>query len=471
VIRDNYIYGLVVSDTVIPGSGYSGAGIRLACQYDDPTAYAVTNCIIKDNIFVLPTVTILSGQSMCGIAVYGYSVGTTGYYQGYFDNLDGTFTVSPSKFSNIEISGNVVSNGTHGIMLAYQGTLANIYGNNVDGSSHRGIAVYHTNYCVVSSNLITEYGSSAVLLSENCRYCVVQGNDCKTTISGGEAGLNVQLACENNLITGNRVHGPTNYGVYMAIAVSLNTVSNNVLTGYVLAAIALESDIQDTNPANAAYSRPVYGAPPAGDYWAYANSSNNRIIGNVIGDPANTGADCGIYLSGTDGPTGTATVTNGSNTISGNVISTANLTHELYAYSETAGGVVNNVLKGNTFIGQAKFWMNAPAAQFVDVEGNSLLNYLCRSADMLSFTAADTTPSVAYGKYFMCVNTAPTSITNFDDGRIGQEIIVKIDVNTTIVHANDKIRLRGDANMTGDANDMICLRLISTIWYEQWRNS
>jgi hypothetical protein len=257
----------------------------------------------------------------------------------------------------------------------------------------------------------------------------------------------------------------------MAIAVSLNTVSNNVLSGYVLAAIAIESDWQDTNPVDAAYSRLHYGAPPAGDYWAYGNSTTNGIIGNVIGASANTGADCGIYLSGTDGPTGTATVANGSNTIANNVISTENLTHELYAYSETAGGVVSNVLKGNTFLGQAKFWMNAPAAQFVDVEGNSLLNYLCRSADSLPFTNADATPSVAYGKYFRCVNSAPTSITFFDDGRIGQEIIVKIDTNTTIVHDNSYIRLRGDANMTGDANDMICLRLISTIWYEQWRNS
>ena len=115
--------------------------------------------------------------------------------------------------------------------------------------------------------------------------------------------------------------------------------------------------------------------------------------------------------------------------------------------------------------------MNAPAVQFVDVEGNSLLNYLCRGAESLSFTDADATPSVAYGKYFMCVNSAPTSITFFDDGRIGQEIIVKIDMNTTIVHNNSYIRLRGDANMTGDSNDMICLRLIGTIWFEQWRNS
>ena len=53
--------------------------------------------------------------------------------------------------------------------------------------------------------------------------------------------------------------------------------------------------------------------------------------------------------------------------------------------------------------------------------------------NVVSFTDADATPSVANGTYFVTANTGATTITDFDDAVLGQEIIVEIgDANTTI---------------------------------------
>lgn len=49
-----------------------------------------------------------------------------------------------------------------------------------------------------------------------------------------------------------------------------------------------------------------------------------------------------------------------------------------------------------------------------------------------TFTQGDATPSVATGRNFKTANTSATTITDFDDGEDGQEILVRVnDANTT----------------------------------------
>jgi hypothetical protein len=50
------------------------------------------------------------------------------------------------------------------------------------------------------------------------------------------------------------------------------------------------------------------------------------------------------------------------------------------------------------------------------------------------------------------------------------DVTVRLSVNTTIVHDNSKIRLRGSVNATGNSNNFITLKLIDGIWFEQFRN-
>lgn len=94
------------------------------------------------------------------------------------------------------------------------------------------------------------------------------------------------------------------------------------------------------------------------------------------------------------------------------------------------------------------------------------------------FADADTTPSVSGGNDFQANNTAPTSITNFDDGPNGAGYVQEITIwftngNTTIVHDVTKIRLVGGANFVGTTADTLTLvadNSTPTIWYEKARS-
>ena len=89
---------------------------------------------------------------------------------------------------------------------------------------------------------------------------------------------------------------------------------------------------------------------------------------------------------------------------------------------------------------------------------------------VVAFANGDTTPSVLGANIFTCANTGATSITDFDDGIDGQEIKVKLDNNTTLVHASALMRLAGAANITGTTSDMVTLVSIGGIWYEVARS-
>jgi len=82
------------------------------------------------------------------------------------------------------------------------------------------------------------------------------------------------------------------------------------------------------------------------------------------------------------------------------------------------------------------------------------------SGEMAFFTAGDTTPSVKGRELFFSKQTAPTSITGFDDPAVGKRItIIFADGNTTLV-AGATMKLAGGVNFVGTANDSITLRYI-----------
>lgn len=99
--------------------------------------------------------------------------------------------------------------------------------------------------------------------------------------------------------------------------------------------------------------------------------------------------------------------------------------------------------------------------------------------DFIPFTDGDATPTVGtgvqgsymfYPNNFRCANTGATAITAFDNGRLGQTIIVRIDSNTTITNGAP-LKLAGGANFSGDSNDTIVLTQVATdVWLEVSRS-
>lgn len=89
----------------------------------------------------------------------------------------------------------------------------------------------------------------------------------------------------------------------------------------------------------------------------------------------------------------------------------------------------------------------------------------------VNFTDADATPSVAMGPsptvYYVATNTAPTTITTFDDGYVGQRISVTFTTaNTTFdFTANATMKGNAGADWTAAVGDRLDAELIGTVWY------
>jgi len=77
----------------------------------------------------------------------------------------------------------------------------------------------------------------------------------------------------------------------------------------------------------------------------------------------------------------------------------------------------------------------------------------------------DTTPTVLNCKLFTLSNTAPLSITYFDDGADGQTIKLLGDGFTTLVNGTT-LKTNTGANKLLLANIIYTLTLISGVWYE-----
>ena len=87
-----------------------------------------------------------------------------------------------------------------------------------------------------------------------------------------------------------------------------------------------------------------------------------------------------------------------------------------------------------------------------------------------TYSAADTTPSVADAEVFVVANSGAVSITTLDDGTAGQRVtLIFSDANTTVVHGST-VKLSGGSNFTSSANDTLTLVLASSVWYEVGRS-
>jgi len=86
---------------------------------------------------------------------------------------------------------------------------------------------------------------------------------------------------------------------------------------------------------------------------------------------------------------------------------------------------------------------------------------------VVTFTDGDLTPSVANVRMGITANTGATSISTFNDGVIGQTVILRFnDANTTLTHGAT-LQLIGNANFTGASGDMKTFTTDDgTNWYE-----
>jgi parallel beta-helix repeat protein len=413
-----------------------------------------------------------------GIALYGPDGGTE--YGGFFT---GALVPSAAPASENIIANNTIIDGSYAVSLQYAEECI-VDGNYCRNQNHRGMYLASAALRnVISNNQIVDFLSSAVLLGYNAWHNVVSGNSCYSSgvYASGEAAININSGSSYNLISGNTIESPTNYGIYMGADMRSNVVQGNCISNHYLAAIGLDNDFIAVRPANSSYSRPNYGAPPAPyTAWSYVNSSDNVIKNNTIGIGYTGRNTAAIEVSQINGPNTTQVI----RTIiaSNDVISADNIGYNLWFYADTDGRFFGtNVTNNNFNSGNSEASYNASgattwAARIRYYADNEQFDEVI-NGEPISFTDGDATPSVVTNssvpseRLYQFANTTATDVTDFDNPYPNQQIMLRMDSNTTIKYNSSIIRTKGSVDVTGNSNDFIqFIHLPNGIWYETWRS-
>ena len=93
------------------------------------------------------------------------------------------------------------------------------------------------------------------------------------------------------------------------------------------------------------------------------------------------------------------------------------------------------------------------------------LESLVLTEGFVTFATANATPSVGGARKFRTANLTPTTITAFDDGKPGQEILVKIgDANTTIDFTGTTLKGNAGSNWSPGSGDFMTCTFDGTNW-------
>ena len=252
--------------------------------------------------------------------------------------------------------------------------------------------------------------------------------------------------------------------LYCGVHSSLNEFSNNTLRGAASKAyIAVESawDNSISHPA-------TYGYGVTVNVRGFANAGMGQVVirGNTI-EPSSAVPAIFAQVSDASGDYPLEQLH-----IEGNVILNNLPSKQLELVEHRPGGLGGLTLRDNSFIALAdasKFSMPRGRGHFAVCTENTVIN-----DGVAAFGPGDTTPSVGIGGFFEHHDASAVKVTYYDDGVDGQEAMVRLSPFTTIVHDDNRIRLKGGQTITGSSvggsSAILTLRRISGVWQEMLRN-
>lgn len=383
----------------------------------------------------------------------------TASYGGYFDGNGGGIVMADHPCADNIIKNNKIANGTHGIVI--NGGIRNkILGNFISYQSHRCVAL-EPSACdnLIANNHFHAYGSTGVIMGYNAYRNVVCDNkfsdDLSVFSADGEGAITMYVGVRENKITGNYIDSHRRWGIYMAIDAIGNVVSDNVIKNYRLAGIAIESDwipeggtiTEATIPTDAKFSRrfsPSSMVDSDGNpvsYWAFNDSTGNRIVNNHIYN-ADTESRAQIYLC----QMGNRVKLN-RNVIEGNVFANlgSSADYHIYVYENHSPFLIQNDLIANAFIGSTglsnRFAIGA-AYVFPARIGNGWI-------DDGDITVSGATIDAIIGKMFVCSNSSATNISSISNLQKWREYYIVLDSNTSIIESS-RIKLKNGTIAPGD---------------------
>ncbi|WP_137771824.1 MULTISPECIES: NosD domain-containing protein [unclassified Microbacterium] len=278
--------------------------------------------------------------------------------------------VNPTNLSRgHRISGNRVKGGTHGVALV--GAAQCVVTDNVlENFGHRGILL-SPRACdnTISNNNIRDFNSTGIHMAWGCLRNSITGNTLRTARSGAEGdGIKGYFGCSHNTIADNNISGVTGSATGAAIRFAVGSTGNNI-SGNTITECLNGIRIQSKLPTP--YYQPT--TPPA--------VVGTIIAGNTI-TVSGTGA-AGIRLVEVNG-IAIQRVSLIGNTVLGGTVG-------LEIVEATAFAINSLTAIGNSFAPATKVTLPRGAAHFLSMFGNEGVYEVSRGAYVQMAKAATPT--------------------------------------------------------------------------------
>lgn len=367
-----------------------------------------------------------------------------------------------------DVTNNTILGGYYG--LQFDSTrYCNMEGNQTTRNV-RGISAQHgCRANTIVGNTVVDNTSGAIHLAYEAVYNTVSSNTIYSSRANQQAQLNCYVGCVGNKFTSNNITvlgaSNPNWHIYCGVNCAQNEFSNNTMRGpaqkaYMMIESAWNNAV--TNPASYGF-----GEGPEVNNFASTSTNNNILAENKVFP---TSAKPAIILSQVSDGGGNYLLER--NVVQNNQIMSNTPNYQLELFEMFSGGITFTKLKDNSFdtdADQTKFVLPRGQLSFREYTGNTYLN-----TGNFNLPANGATPSGAIGEVIAHTDTVATNVTFYTNCNDNYDLTVRLSLNTTIVHDNAKIRLKGATNVVGStaggANAFIRLRQLGGVWFEQWRN-
>lgn len=449
----NNASNLLIKDVEIR-NGFNGAGILIKAYSsggEDSLRISIANCRVAGRI---------DGSSLySGILVEGENTSdAVTYWKANFAPVPST-----RKPVSITISACEVVGGYFGIKVEQAAGLV-INSNRVLYTKDAIRLQDGVVNASLSSNVCSEFTNSGISAWRGCSNINVADNVFGSSVCNGDGPM-FFVACRTLKTSGNSTNmlgSSPLYHLYVGPGCSDNDHSSNMVYGNASKAyICVESDWSSSTSEPASYS---FGATSALNNYVNAAMLATRFVGNTLFPLSASAHGIAMLQTATQGMRAVA--------IDNSFFSNSTNNKALYLYENVTNELRSCVLTANKFhpgANDSKFTLPRGKAHFSLFNSNAFLDSNLFFAPTVNNSP---TPDVGLHSYIsLAAYSTPTNVTDFANGFDGQEIVVRLSVNATLIHNASLLALKGDVNVTGPgALKMIAFKRNSNVWFETWRN-
>jgi parallel beta-helix repeat protein len=345
-----------------------------------------------------------------------------------------------------------------------------VSGNTVRNNPASGIVVSAVGGRVIANHSRTNEGAGIVLPGANgysSKNLTISGNYCVDNLFHGiqsdvirttDADLTADITVTGNVCSSH--NRGTGSGIY-AINCQRWTVSNNVCNDNKIAGIQLDDRARNITVVGNTCGDTRSGGSRTQDIGIRCNAQAVSNYGvSITGNTCSNNISNGISISTVTPYTLTNVAINGNTCY-------ANSSSGIFAAEAALGEMVNFVVSGNACLNNTTVDLRL-SLRDVAIGPNRYSTE--QNAQYFDLASNSATPDVPGRTFWRADNSSATTITAFNSGVDGQQIIIRAsNANTTVQHGGLIIN-KGAVNAAIPSNGIISYTKQGTVWFETFRS-